>query len=200
MKNLRAKKNPLRNPLRLISVSVILLLMLSACGFHLRGAYQLPAEMSSVYLSAKNSHSELLLDLRRTLQANGSLVIDDATRAKASLKIQSEKQTERVISVDSHGRASEYELKFDVIYSLSVVDETEKTLFRINDRKLELIREYLYDSTAVLGTASEKSVLIRDMQRDASRLIMLQIQAAYRKANEPAGDDNIIHSAPVLKP
>ena len=164
--------------------SIMLLSLVSACGFHLRGAFQLPKEMAMIYLQAKNSHSELLLDLRRTLKANGSVVVNDATKATASLKIESEKQTQRVISVDNHGRASEYELKFNVVYSLSTVSDSEKTKLRIKGRKLELIRDYLYDSTAVLGSSREKAVLIRDMQRDASRLIMLQIQAAYRKTKQ----------------
>jgi len=164
-----------------LAIVLISSVMLSACGFHLRGAFQLPDEMSLVYLSAKNRNSELLQDIKRTLKTNGSIVVGDATKAKASLKIKSEKQTQRVISVNSHGLASEYELKFEVIYSLNIVNGSELTAVRIKERKIILIRDYLYDSSAVLSSGREKSVLIRDMQRDASRLIMLQIQAAYRK-------------------
>jgi len=169
-------------------LSVMMLLMVTACGFHLRGAFQLPEEMATVYLQAKNANSELLLDIKRTLKTNGSVVVDDATKATASLKVESEKQTQRVISVDNHGRASEYELKFEVVYSLSTVSASEKNTIRIKDRKLELIRDYLYDSTAVLGSGREKATLIRDMQRDASRLMMLQIQAAYRKSQRSVSE------------
>ena len=172
--------------------------MLSACGFHLRGAFQLPDEMSLVYLSAQNRNSELLQDIQRTLKTNGSIVVGDATKAKASLKIKSEKQTQRVISVNSHGLASEYELKFEVIYSLNIVSGSELTAVRIKDRKITLIRDYLYDSSAVLSSGREKSVLIRDMQRDASRLIMLQIQAAYRK--KKTVDATLPMSAPKSTP
>ena len=176
-------------------LSVVTLFMLTACGFHLRGAFQLPEEMATVYLQAKNANSELLLDIKRTLKTNGSVVVDDATKATASLKIKTEKQTQRVISVDNNGRASEYELKFEVVYSLSTISTTEKNTIRIKDRKLELIRDYLYDSTAVLGSSREKAALIRDMQRDAARLMMLQIQAAYRKSQRTDMDSK--SSAPV---
>lgn len=157
------------------------LLSLSACGFHLRGAYQLPAELSSVYLSGKNQHSELLQDMQRILQSNGSQVVSDATKAQATINIEKENSAERVISVDSLGRAREYELKLEIVFSLSVQVENEIARFRIKSRKLELIRDYVYDNEAVLGKTREKAILIRDMQRDASRLIMLQIQAAYRE-------------------
>ena len=189
------KRSLLKQNLLWLMTLFMLSAMLSACGFHLRGAFQLPDEMSSVYLSAKNRNSELLQDLQRTLKTNGSVVVDDATKATASLKIISEKQSQRVISVDSHGRASEYELKFEVMYSLTTVSASEQTSIRIKDRKLSLIRDYLYDSTAVLGSSREKAVLIRDMQRDASRLIMLQIQAAYRKTIQKAtSPDNKIQT------
>lgn len=182
-------------PMLLAVLLVILSVTLSACGFQLRGAFQLPDEMSLVFLSASNRHSELLQDLRRTLKANGSVLIDDATKATAKLKITSEKQTQRVVSVDNKGRASEYELKFEVVYSLNTVNESELTRIRIKDRKITLIRDYLYDSLAVLGTSREKGVLIRDMQRDAARLIMLQIQAAYRNT-----DNAVATPANTLKP
>lgn len=178
------KRALLKQNLSKLIIVFILSNTLLACGFHLRGAFQLPDEMSLVFLSANNLHSELLQDLQRTLEANGSTVTDDAIKAKARLKIKSEKQTQRVISVDTSGRASEYELKFEVVYSLSTESEPELTTVRIKDRKVTLIRDYLYDSSAVLGTSREKGVLIRDMQRDAARLIMLQIQAEYRTAGK----------------
>ncbi|MCK4709440.1 MAG: hypothetical protein KAU21_12550, partial [Gammaproteobacteria bacterium] len=104
----------------------------------------------------------------------------DVTNARATINIENEITTQRVVSVDSQGRASEYELKLEIVFSVSVVDEKEHTSFSIKNKKLELIRDYVYDNEAVLGKSREKTVLIRDMQRDASRLIMLQIQAAYR--------------------
>lgn len=169
--------------------------MLSACGFHLRGAFQLPDELSSVYLSAKNSNSELLLDLKRILKTNGSQVVTDVSTAGATISIKDEIITQRVISVDSQGRASEYELKLEIVFSVETVAEKGHVSFKIKNRKLELIRDYIYDNQAVLGKSREQSILKRDMQRDASRLIMLQIQAVYRKAVSDNKDKNVLDSS-----
>jgi len=161
--------------LTLMSVMVV-----SACGFHLRGAFQLPEELSSVFLSAKGS-TVLVEDLKLILKTNGSVIVSDATKASSSIKIEKEQNTQRVISVDSSGRAREYELTYEVVFSVKTSSENEQNKIRIENKKLKLIRDYVYDSEAVLGKSREKNILIRDMQRDASRLIMLQIQAAYRK-------------------
>ncbi|MDH5518332.1 MAG: LPS assembly lipoprotein LptE [Gammaproteobacteria bacterium] len=167
----------------------LMLAVLSACGFHLRGDYQLPDEMSAVYLSAGNLHSELLQDLQRILKTNGSRVVKDATLAQATIKIENETLSERVVSVDNLGRASEYEIKLILQYSVSVSAQQSATALSIKNRKLELIRDYIYDNQAVLGKSREKDVLVRDMQRDASRLIMLQIQAAHKKNIMPRSVD-----------
>lgn len=159
----------------------------SACGFHLRGAFELPAEMSSVYISSAST-SALLLDLKQILETNGSTIATDATVATATIKIEKEQTAQRVLSVDSSGRAREYELKYTVVYSLSTLSAAEDSTVIIDSKKLELIRDYVYDNQAVLGKSREKNVLLRDMQRDASRLILLQIQAAYRSAaRSPTG-------------
>lgn len=156
------------------------ILSLSACGFHLRGAFELPDELSSVYLDAR-SGSALFQDLKLILKTNGSVIVSDATKATSHIKIEKEETSQRVISVDGSGRAREYELKYMVLFSASTLSDSEHSKIKIDHKKLELIRDYVYDSEAVLGKSREKDILLRDMQRDASRLIMLQIQAAYRK-------------------
>ena len=159
---------------------LFLVLPLTACGFHLRGDFQLPDELSTVFLSAKSS-TVLVEDLKLILKTNGSVVVSDATQASSSIKIEKEQNRQRVISVDSSGRAREYELTYEVQFSVKTQSENEQRKIRIDNKKLKLIRDYVYDSEAVLGKSREKSILVRDMQRDASRLIMLQIQAAYRQ-------------------
>jgi len=173
---------------------LFLVLSLTACGFHLRGAFQLPEELSTVYLGAKSS-TVLVEDLRLILKTNGSLIVSDVTKANSSITIEKEKNTQRVISVDSSGRAREYELTYEVVFSVKTHAENEKSKINIENKKLKLIRDYVYDSEAVLGKSREKNILIRDMQRDASRLIMLQTQAAYRQINsqksmEEKSEDN----------
>lgn len=174
---------------------LISVMSVSACGFHLRGDFQLPEELSRVFLSAKSS-TVLVEDLKLILKTNGSVIVSDATEASSSIKIEKEQNTQRVISVDSSGRAREYELTYEVVFTVKTTSGDEQNKIRIENKKLKLVRDYVYDSEAVLGKSREKNILIRDMQRDASRLIMLQIQAAYRKAvsqnssQKPANESN----------
>ena len=129
-------------------LTLMSVMAVSACGFHLRGAFQLPEELSSVFLSAKGS-TVLVEDLKLILKTNGSVIVSDATKASSSIKIEKEQNTQRVISVDSSGRAREYELTYEVVFSVKTSSENEQNKIRIENKKLKLIRDYVYDSEAV---------------------------------------------------
>lgn len=147
-------------------------MLLASCGFHLRGDYQLPEAMSSVYLTGANT--ELLRDLQRALQSSGAIIVTQASDATAVLKVLKETNEQRVLSLDKNGRAREYELHYRVIYSV----QGQGNDFNIDERTVDLTRDYVFDSEAVLGNSREQATLVRDMQRDAVRLILLQLQAS----------------------
>ena len=163
---------------RAVAVSILSLCCLSlvACGFHLRGAYQLPVQMQQTYVDASNQNSELVRSLKRSLKANDIETLDSKQNAQATLRIFNETNQKRVISVDAQGRAREYQL----IYKVSVSLNTDDDAVKMDAQNLELSRDFLFDTEDVLGKGREEATLIKDMQQDMVRLIMLRIQALAR--------------------
>jgi len=153
----------------------VFIVLLTSCGFHLRGAYQLPAFMKTTYVQADNQSGELVRSLKRRLKANGIRIVDDVHEAAAVFEIQTEILNKRVLSVDSKGRAREYELNYSINFSLlDLARENETTLLQ---QSLKLEREFLFDTEDVLGKSREEATLVKDMQQDMVRLIMLRLQA-----------------------
>lgn len=155
------------------AVLLCMLSLLSACGFHLRGAYQLPEVMGTTYVSAPNENSELLRSLKRTLKANDIQLVDSQQQAGATLRLFDERQSRRVISVDARGRAREYALSYQISFQLLVADSD----WSMQPQTLKLERDFLFDTEDVLGKGREQATLIDDMQQDMVRLIMLRLQA-----------------------
>jgi len=153
--------------------SVLLILFLTGCGFHLRGAYQLPEAMAKTYVQANNQNSEFIRSLKRSLKANEVLLVETITEATALLTISSEAQNKRILSVDSRGRAREYELSYDI--GFNVQDKVAN--FIVEQQQLKLEREFLFDTEDILGKGREESTLIKDMQQDMVRLILLRLQS-----------------------
>ncbi len=152
---------------------LLLSIGLVACGFHLRGAYQLPPQMQTTYIDASNQNSELVRALKRNLKANDIVLVDTRQDAQAVLTLFGEINKKRVISVDNKGRAREYQLIYGISFSLKSEDESLK----LEQQDLKLAREFLFDTEDVLGKGREEALLIKDMQQDIVRLILIRIQA-----------------------
>jgi len=154
----------------------VLLAVLSACGFHLRGSYQLPPQLSPLYIDKASMSYSLYRELRAAMLASGIELTMDTAAAASELRITRESRSRAVQSVDSSGRAREYDLKYELGFSLKA---GEKLI--IDNGSLSLQRNLLFDPESVLGVANEQESLYQDMMRDGTGLILLRIQAATKK-------------------
>ena len=144
-------------------------LMLSACGFELRGAADLA--FKSIYFQGPNY--TVSKDLRKALAINDVTIVNNAKDADLLLEFLSETYDRRILSLSGRGRVTEYEL----LYNLN---------FRIREAGSELWgpvqtiegrRDFSYDDTQVLAKSYEETRLREDMQADAVREIMRRLTA-----------------------
>jgi LPS-assembly lipoprotein len=152
---------------------LVFLLSASACGFQLRGAVKLPADLQPLYLYNVED-DELAHQLSVLLRENNTTLAVNKQQAASRLKIVSQNKTRRVLSVDSSGRAREYELHYSVLYQL-------KGQHIDAENVVKLQRVLTFDPNSVLGASSEEQTLYHDMQMDAARLILQQIDALTKK-------------------
>jgi len=155
------------------AVSVLAALLLSGCGFHLRGTADLPFE--TIYVP--NATAGVALDLKRNLQVGTrTRVVDDPRQAQAILQFTEESREKEILSLTGGGRVREFQLRYRVG-------------FRVHDGKggefvpqstIQLTRDVTYSDTAVLAKESEEQLLYRDMQSDMVQQIMRRLAAAKR--------------------
>ncbi len=158
--------NPLMRHLLLIAT----LITLTSCGFHLRGSVQLPPELSEI--AVKDSTTDIAPDLRYALKNAGVRVSDSAAMV---LQIRAEQYDKRVLSVDSVGRAREYDLSYTVRFLLKEEGIAgDKGVVWIPEVPVSQTRELRFDTAAVLGTAREEAQLKTEMRHDAVLQILRQ--------------------------
>ena len=150
---------------------LFILLLFTGCGFHLRGAVELPPVLSEIAVKDVSLGSGIAPDLRRALIKAGVLIFDSAPMV---LQLQAEKYGKRVLSVDSLGRAQEYGLSYTVRFSL----KDKKGLMWISDSPVIQTRDLRFDANAVLGSGNEESQLNTEMRHDAVSQILRQLQYA----------------------
>lgn len=156
-------------------------LSLLSCGFHLRGAVELPSAMERTYIVGAGD-SSLYYELESALLAAGAQVVKTPEAATAILTIHGEDYRRRVLSVDTAGRASEYELRLHIVYSLR---EPDGKMLAMRDEVVQL-RDYRFDPDNVLASGGQEEILQSEMRRSAVRQLLRRLQSRIRKTEPQA--------------
>ena len=152
-------------------IAIILVLMLSACGFALRGPVAF--SFNSIYVGMADT-SPLGGELKRNIRANGQTVIaKDSTAADVILDVLAETREKRILSLNSQGRVREYDLIY--ILRFRVRDQSGKEVLAPTD--ISLKRNISFNETQVLAKEAEEVLLYRDMQSDLVQQIMRRLAA-----------------------
>ncbi|MFC7289554.1 LPS assembly lipoprotein LptE [Herminiimonas glaciei] len=169
---------------RLLTLVLASTLLLSACGFKLRGTIlggDLP--FKSIYIAAPEN-STLGSELRRYIRGSGELEIKQrAEDAEAILEIVSETRNKVILSLNSQGRVREYVLYYHVtirVRNNAGVEYMAPTL-------ITLKRDLSYNESQVLAKEAEEAMLYRDMQSDLVQQILRRM-AAIKPADDATAD------------
>jgi len=152
--------------------AMMMILLLSACGFHLRGQAGMPFD--TLYLDAANSRTAFIADLRRNLEANNVKLVNSAEQADVVLNIVSEIPEKQILALGGSGRVNEFQLLYRV--SLRAYDLKQQEW--IPAEEIVLRRDYLYDDTKILAKEAEEALLYQSMRSDMVRQIVRRLSRA----------------------
>lgn len=155
------------------SVVIVTLLIIAGCGFHLRGAVNLPESIKTMYVQGLNLQRGVGLTLKRHLTSNGIVIVEDYQKGNAVLDILENKYERRVLSVGSSAKVSEYELYGRITFK--VTDGSGAVL--AEEQSVEAQKDYQFNQDEVLGSGEEESVLREDLEQRLVRSIMRRLEA-----------------------
>jgi LPS-assembly lipoprotein len=159
-------------------ISLVLACTLGACGFALRGSYELPYSTIRVTSTGNSVVAGLI---RRDLADSKTKVVAPPTPADAALNIIEERRDRQILSLSGAGRVREYELRMKVSYQF--VDGRGQVI--IPTSEILLKRTFAYDDTRVIAKQQEEAMLYQDMERDATGQILRRM-IAVKRALSPA--------------
>ena len=133
--------------------------MLSACGFQLRGQQ----DYAFKRLAIAGGAPPMVARLERMVQGGSDTVIVKPSEKPEAILSLSEGRGQRTLSLNSQGVVQEYELVYNVTYSLTGADGT----LLIPPSVIALNRAMTYSDQYTLAKAQEADLLYRDMQNDA---------------------------------
>ena len=154
---------------------LLLVTLLAGCGFHLRDSDAL-ARHAPLYLEGIDRYSPLSRRVRSTLTASGIEVVESRQAAKAVLKIMDLGENQRVITVDSRGKATEYMLIRKVMISLAAPGGAEL----VGEQEVGVRRSWIEVGKTGLAGRREAAELRVEMLDELSMSILRVLDYSLR--------------------
>lgn len=161
------------------TIVLTLSLMISACGFHLRGNYLLPEELHEISLTSFDQYSDLTRNVQKQLRMNGISQVAPTT-VTPSLALISESIGERTLSLYQNSRAAEIELTYTVSYSVLIPEHDIKSY------TTTVNRNYLDNPLTALAKSVERDMIEDEMRGQAAEQILRQM-ARLKADDNPVG-------------
>lgn len=155
------------------ALSVALSVGLSACGFQLRQAPNLPFNTMFVGFAESSSLGQ---ELRRSLEASGVRVITDNRQLDAAQVILDVIQDQRekiVVGVNTSGLVREFQLR--VRFKFRLRDKAGNEV--IPETELLLQRDFSFSESSALAKESEEALIYRSMQSDLVQQALRRLSA-----------------------
>ena len=142
-----------------------LILIISACGFQLRGNIQ--ANFESISISGGTSNFNKTLQ-RKFRQAGIS--IESPSQAEKIVEIIKNNFTKTILTLTGTGAVSEYQLDYEVTYRFKSKNNQWNVPITI-----EAIRTYTYDDSDILAKDEEEKRLVSGMEDQLIKTMTAQI-------------------------
>ncbi len=158
--------------IRLLPLFLVLLLV-TGCGFHLRGAFQISPSLQVLQIQPNQPYDPFQRALRQILKSNQVTLVDDqnSNPKPTLLNIMNHSFSERVVAYGSDGQANRATLQLNVRYQ--ILDPTGK--INSQEKTVQVERELTINPSAVLATDNERTRLKADLYLDAAAQLVRQL-------------------------
>ncbi|MDH5738512.1 MAG: LPS assembly lipoprotein LptE [Gammaproteobacteria bacterium] len=161
-----------------------LVLLLGACGFHLRGlGSATDNQIETLYLTTADPYSQMSSQLIRQLERMGVELVASGASADVQVSLSRERFSRRAASTTSNISVAEYELRLEVDLTLSRPGKASGDP-PLTTPVMTLSEEsvYTFDNTSLVGSNEEESLLLNEMRR-------LLVEEIIRRTNSVVAQD-----------
>ncbi|WP_372882335.1 LPS assembly lipoprotein LptE [Psychromonas sp.] len=151
-----------------IQITLVLfsVVALSGCGFHLKDTNGLIEKYPKIYLQSSNSNSELTRFIKLRLRGAGIEIINQPEADVATLKVDKERRSSRIISLYVNAQNAEKEMSYNVDYSLSSPG------YKTQNFSVNLYRDFIENASQALAKSREEEILTKELRSIAADQII----------------------------
>jgi len=145
-----------------------LAVLLSACGFQLRGTGTYEMAIKELDLTARNAYGDTVNLMRQSLESGGVKVYSGAPY---KLVLTNEQENQRILSYAGAGRTGEYELTTVLSYDINGQGDVP-----LLSDKIEMQRVFIHDGNNLVGSDQEAADARKDTRREMIQRMMIRLQ------------------------
>ena len=149
-----------------------MLLMITSCGFHLRGM----TEISFKTISLEGKELSFTKNLKKTLASNKVAIILPTENPELRIELLSEESEKRILSLSGQGLVREFEIFYRVRYRIKTIDSETWSQENI----IETRRDFTFSDSNLIGKEEEERQLNESMRNEAITNLFNQIQLSKK--------------------
>jgi len=149
-------------------ITLFMLLMITSCGFHLRGM----TEISFKTISLEGKELSFTKNLKKTLASNKVSIILPTENPELRIELLSEESEKRILSLSGQGLVREFEIFYRVRYRIKTIDSETWSQENI----IETRRDFTFSDSNLIGKEEEERQLNESMRNEAITNLFNQIQ------------------------
>ncbi|RUR19767.1 hypothetical protein ELY21_03975 [Legionella sp. km535] len=152
-------------------ITVLLTILLTACGFHLRGIIDVPEWLNNVSIISRDGDKDLISKMKTQLEGYKIDVNPDPATAKYWLIINKSNVQQQIISIGASTNPRQYQLIMTTLFSL----QTSKGQIIKAPKQVMVTRQLTINNDRILGSNEEQAILLNEMHQDTVIQILNRI-------------------------
>ncbi len=157
-------------------LGLVLTLLLSGCGFHLRGMMAFPSGFNNVAIINQTQHisRDLILSLQRQLREHHINVVDDPSqKAQYWLVLEQDNLAQQLTNVAASTTPRQYQLIYTIQFQLAQANGA--TL--VPSQAVSMQRQVTVNNDRILGSDFESQTIAHEIYQDAATQILTRISS-----------------------
>ena len=149
-------------------IAILLLLVITSCGFHMRGM----TEISFKTISLEGKELSFTKNLKKILNTNKVAIVSPTENPELRVELLSEESEKRILSLSGQGLVREFEIFYRVRYRIKTSDSEIWSQENI----IETRKDFTYSDSNLIGKEEEERQLNEAMRNEAITNLFNQIQ------------------------
>ncbi len=149
-------------------IAILLLLVITSCGFHMRGM----TEISFKTISLEGKELSFSKNLKKILNTNKVAIVSPTENPELRVELLSEESEKRILTLSGQGLVREFEIFYRVRYRIKTSDSEIWSQENI----IETRRDFTYSDSNLIGKEEEERQLSEAMRNEAITNLFNQIQ------------------------